>query len=97
MNFWSSLPRPFYVLAPMEDVTDWVYRKLVCDQGEPDVLMTEFTSAAILCSDRPERAMQRLAVYSGELERRPLVAQIWGADPEQLARAAKVCSDLGFA
>jgi tRNA-dihydrouridine synthase len=81
----------------MEDVTDWVYRKLVCDHGEPDVLMTEFTSADILCSDRPERAMERLTVYPGELERRPLVAQIWGADPTQLGRAAKLCAELGFA
>lgn len=97
MNFWSSLPRPFSVLAPMEDVTDWVYRRLVCDHGEPDVLMTEFTSAAILCSDRPERALERLVVYPGELERRPLVAQIWGADPVQLGKAARLCADLGFA
>ena len=81
----------------MEDVTDWVYRRLVCDHGEPDVLMTEFTSAAILCSDKPERAMERLVVYQGELDRRPLVAQIWGADPVQLGRAAKLCADLGFA
>jgi tRNA-dihydrouridine synthase len=81
----------------MEDVTDWVYRRLVCDHGEPDVLMTEFTSAAILCSDKPERAMERLVVHDGELARRPLVAQIWGADPVQLGRAAKLCTDLGFA
>lgn len=81
----------------MEDVTDWVYRKLVCDHGEPDVLMTEFTSAAILCSDRPDRAIERLVVYPGELERRPLVAQIWGADPEEMGRAAKLCAELGFA
>lgn len=97
MNFWAALPRPFGVLAPMEDVTDWVYRRLVCDHGEPDVLMTEFTSAAILCSDRPERAIERLSVYPGELERRPLVAQIWGADPVQMGKAARLCADLGFA
>jgi len=81
----------------MEDVTDWVYRKLVCDHGEPDVLMTEFTSAAILCSDRPDRALERLVVYPGELERRPLVAQIWGADPVQMGRAARICTERGFA
>jgi len=97
MNFWSELPRPFTVLAPMEDVTDWVYRRLVCDHGEPDVLMTEFTSAALLCSSRPDRALERLEVYPGERERRPLVAQIWGADPEQIRRAAALCADRGFA
>jgi len=81
----------------MEDVTDWVYRRLVCDHGAPDVLMTEFTSAAILASPRPERALERLVVYPGELERRPLVAQIWGADPVQIEKAARLCADRGFA
>jgi len=80
----------------MEDVTDKVYRRLVCDHGEPDVLMTEFTSAAILCSPRPERAWERLDVGLEELTRRPLVAQIWGADPVQLRRAAEMCIDRGF-
>ena len=81
----------------MEDVTDRVYRRLVCDHGEPDVLMTEFTSAAILCSSRPQRALDRLEVAEGELGRRPLVAQIWGAAPEQMARAARICKEKGFA
>jgi tRNA-dihydrouridine synthase len=81
----------------MEDVTDWVYRRLVSDHGEPDVLMTEFTSAAILCSDHPHRALERLVVYPGELARRPLVAQLWGADPAEMERAARFCADRGFA
>jgi len=97
MNFWSLLPRGFTVLAPMEDVTDHVYRRLVCDQGEPDVLMTEFTSAEILCSSKPERALQRLVVGKGELTRRPLVAQIWGSDPMALEKAARLCAERGFA
>lgn len=97
MNFWSSLPRPFTVLAPMEDVTDKVYRRLVCDHGEPDILFTEFTSADILCSSRPDRAWQRLEVGPEEFVRRPLVAQIWGADPLHLERAARICVDRGFA
>lgn len=97
MNFWSNLPRPFFVLAPMEDVTDWVYRRLVCDHGEPDVLMTEFTSAALLCSPRADRALGRLEVYPGELARRPLVAQLWGSDPGAMERAAALCADRGFA
>jgi len=81
----------------MEDVTDLVFRRLVCDHGEPDVLMTEFTSADLLCSPRADRALERLQVYPGELNRRPLVAQIWGANPVTLGRAARLCSDLGFA
>ena len=28
-NFWNELPRPFFVLAPMEDVTNVVFRHVV--------------------------------------------------------------------
>ncbi len=36
-NFWRELPRPFFVLAPMEDVTDVVFRHVVSEAGRPDV------------------------------------------------------------
>lgn len=58
VNFWLSLPRPFFVLAPMEDVTDAAFRRLIAHYGEtastradsrargrPDVMFSEFTSA----------------------------------------------------
>jgi tRNA-dihydrouridine synthase len=38
-----------------------------------------------------------LVVYPGELERRPLVAQIWGSDPRQMELAARLCASRGFA
>ena len=30
-NFWRDLPRPFFILAPMEDVTDVVFRHVVSE------------------------------------------------------------------
>lgn len=36
-NFWSELPRPFFILAPMEDVTDIVFRHVVSEAARPDV------------------------------------------------------------
>ena len=45
MSFWNDLPRPFFVLAPMEDVTDVVFRHVVREAGAPDVFFTEFTNA----------------------------------------------------
>ncbi|NNM53545.1 MAG: tRNA-dihydrouridine synthase [Spirochaetales bacterium] len=97
MSFWSTLPPAFRVLAPMEDVTDKVFRRLVADHGEPDVLYTEFTSAEYLCSSQPEKALVRLEIYEKELGRRPLVAQIWGGNPEQMYRAARLVAERGFA
>ena len=43
-NFWNELPRPFFILAPMEDVTDIVFRHVVSEAERPDVFFTEFTN-----------------------------------------------------
>ena len=52
MNFWTELPNPFFILAPMEDVTDIVFRHVVARATRPDVFMTEFTNVASYCSDK---------------------------------------------
>ena len=48
-NFWATLPKPFFVLAPMEDVTDVVFRHVVKEAGAPDVFFTEFTNSDSYC------------------------------------------------
>ena len=45
MSFWDHLPKPFFAMAPMKDVTDAAFRKLVAKRGKPDVFWTEFVSA----------------------------------------------------
>ena len=42
-NFWKNLPKPFFILAPMEDVTNVVFRHVIAEAGRPDVFFTEFT------------------------------------------------------
>ena len=49
-GFWSSLPRPIFVLAPMADVTDAAFRRIIARYGKPDVFVTEFVSVDGLCS-----------------------------------------------
>ena len=44
-NFWGNLSKPFFALAPLEDVTDAAFRRLIASYGKPDVMFTEFTSA----------------------------------------------------
>ena len=44
-NFWSNLKKPFFALAPMADVTDAPFRRIIAKYGAPDVMWTEFVSA----------------------------------------------------
>lgn len=92
-NFWKELPRPFLAQAPMEHVTDTVFRRIIYDAGKPDVFFTEFTNSEGLCSPGSSKVAQRLTYTEVE---RPLVAQIWGTAPEKFAQAAKIVTEMGF-
>jgi len=103
-NFWQSKPGPWIALAPMEDVTDTVFREVVLSVSDPsvlNVLFTEFTSTDGLCDDRGRhKVIERLQVNDSEksiLKERgiPLVAQIWGADPEKFRLAAAMITEMG--
>lgn len=93
-GFWDALPKPFFVLAPMYDVTDFAFRQVVLKTGRPHVFFTEFVSSDGLCSDKGrERLMHHLKFEKNEL---PLIAQIFGAHPDKFTETAKLISDLGF-
>lgn len=100
-SFWKTLPRPFFVLAPMADVTDPAYRRLIAETHAPDVTWTEFVSADGLYHTREKKGMpdaenplvRDLGYSEGE---RPIVAQLFGANPETMAYAARFCATLGF-
>ncbi len=90
---WSSLKTPFFVLAPMEDVTDTVFRRVVARCASPDVFFTEFTNANGLLSRGAEEVSLRLRYTE---EERPLVAQIWGREPEIFYEVAQKLVAMGF-
>lgn len=100
-KFWDTVPRPCFVLAPMADVTDPAYRRLIARCGKPDVTWTEFVSADGLWHMREKQArpdaenplMRDLAYGEGE---RPIVAQLFSSNPERMAYAAKLCAELGY-
>jgi tRNA-dihydrouridine synthase len=94
-NFWSNLPKPFFVLAPLDDVTDIVFRDLVESTAAPDLFFTEFVSTDGLASPGRERVMEKLAINPES--KYPLVAQIWGKDPELYRLAAQDIAKMGFA
>ena len=91
---WSQLPKPFFVLAPMADVTDVAFRSIVASCGAPHVWYTEFVSAHGLASPGRDRLMLDLAI--GGKEDRPLVAQFFGTKPDHMYEAGKLAQELGF-
>lgn len=92
-NFWQQLTKPIFILAPMEDVTDTVFRQIVIQAGRPSVFFTEFTSVDGLFSPGVKHVAQRLQFTP---EEKPLVAQIWGNNPEKFFKAGKLLKDMGF-
>lgn len=76
----------------MDGVTDAAFRRVVASQGRPDITFTEFTNVNEICRG-PDHLLSSL-IYS-EAER-PIVAQLYGKDPEQFYRAAQVVCELGF-
>ena len=98
-NFWKDLPRPFFVLAPLANVTDAAFRAIIARYSKPvgpHAMWTEFVSADGLCLATPDgkRKLMRDLAYS-EAER-PIVAQFFTATPAHMERAAALAQELGF-
>ena len=95
-DFWETLPHPFFALAPLEDVTDAAFRRLIAKYGKPDVMFTEFTSAdgLILADAEGQKKLRKKLLYS-ESER-PIVAQIFTSSPERMEKASALIAELGF-
>ena len=84
---------PATVLAPMAGVTDTVFRRFIRGLGGCGLLMTEFTSSHGVVARNPRRTMKYLVF---EPDEHPISAQLFGANPEVMANAARVCQELGF-
>lgn len=104
-NFWQHIQKPSFTLAPMEDVTDTVFRELVLGISSADclhVLFSEFTSTDGLChAIGGPKVRHRLQVNASEkklLKKMDvrLVAQIWGTRPEKFAESAKIICEEGL-
>ena len=93
-SFWQELPTPFFALAPMEDVTDSVFRQIVASCARPDVFFTEFTSVEGLRSRGKDKIMRRFQFTKIE---QPIIAQIWGMNPENYFEVAQLIVKMGFA
>src|SRR3989344_4770747 len=104
-NFWKKLlstsnvdSRPILALAPMADVTDAAFRRIIAKysktkDGAPYVTFTEFVSCDGLCSAGQKNLLPILKYTEKE---RPIVAQDFGAKPENFYQSAKLIKKLGF-
>jgi nifR3 family TIM-barrel protein len=94
LNFWHKLPRPFTVLAPMEDVTNFAFRETVATLlPRPDVFFTEFTNTDALTSVGLKKTIHRFKFSNNQ---KPIIAQLWGTNPENFEKSAKIAYDFGF-
>ena len=92
-SFWKKLKKPFFVLAPMANVTDAAFRSIISKYGKPDVMWTEFVSADGLVSEGKKKLLADLKYSEDE---RPIVAQLFSANPERMEEAARLVVMLGF-
>jgi len=77
----------------MEAVTDVVFRHVVTRAAAPDIWFTEFTNATGWAAAGDKAIGGRLVKTDDE---QPIVAQLWGSDPESMAKLAKHCAELGY-
>lgn len=109
-NPYATLPKPFFALAPMDDVTDTVFRQIIATlpdpkavkkgrDGEvsgygPDLYFTEFVNVDGLESVGKPNLMKKLQFTANE---RPLIAQIWGLNPDNFYKVAQHIADGSYA
>ncbi len=86
------LIRPATILAPMAGITDTVFRRVIRGLGGCGLIMTEFTSAE--CVVRDSRRSQRYLHF--EPDEHPITGQLFGANPDSMAAAARTVEELGF-
>lgn len=93
-SFLNTLPKPFFVLAPMDDVTDTVFRQIVGSCAAPDLYFTEFVNVDGLESVGKPKLMKKLQFTAKET---PLIAQLWGINPENFQKVASKIADGTYA
>lgn len=86
--------KPFFVLAPMDDVTDTVFRQIVAECAAPDLFFTEFVNVDGIQSPGRQHLFKKLRFVPGETS---LIAQLWGLKPENFYKTAQQIADGSLA
>ncbi len=94
MSDLNIITKAFFVLAPMDDVTDIVFRQVIGSLAPPDVYFTEFVNVDGLQSRGRKRIIHKLWL---EKTNTPVIAQIWGKTPVNYEKVASELVEMGFA
>lgn len=78
----------------MDDVTDTVFRRVVSECAAPDMFFTEFVNVDGLQSPGRAKLLKKLKFTDKDT---PLVAQLWGKDPENFRKTARQIADGSLA
>jgi tRNA-dihydrouridine synthase len=112
-GFWKVIKRPVFVLAPLANVTDSAFRKVIAKYGKPDVMWTGTCSPRSDPADRVINLLLEFVSVEGLLHspdsykrlsidlkyseaERPIVAQVFGADPKKFKDIVPLIKSLGF-
>lgn len=98
-GFWEKLPRPIVGLSPMDGVTDAPMRLIAKKYGQPDVIYTEFVSVEGLwrIQKRGETTHKIWNELRFDQSEQPVLAQLFGSDPDSFYEATKIVAKMGFA
>ena len=78
----------------MEQVSDSVFRQILIQTGKPDLFFTEFVNVEGLVSRGRKNIIHRLQFTPQET---PIIAQIWGKNPDNFYTIATQIASMGFA
>jgi tRNA-dihydrouridine synthase len=90
----TTAREPFFILAPMDDVTDVVFRSVIADCYAPDMFFTEFVNVDGLMSIGRPKLIHKLAIRR-ETDHK-IIAQIWGKNPANYRAMAHELVEMGF-
>lgn len=85
---------PFFSLAPMEAVTDVVFRHVVSKAARPDVYYTEFTNSSSFASPKGIHSTRGRLTFTPDEQ--PIIAQIWGSRPADIKFMCEKLPELGY-
>ena len=82
-TIWQRTDHTQFLLAPLDDVSDTVFREVVARAAAPDIMMTEFASSDGFVHPKGRESVERRLKVNGSEKALgvPLIAQIWGATP----------------
>ncbi|HPS21600.1 MAG TPA: tRNA-dihydrouridine synthase [Candidatus Paceibacterota bacterium] len=99
-NLWQKIKKPFFCLAPMSDVTDIAFREMLARYGKDRenkdsvIFWTEFVAADGLCNKFARKKLAHILEFSEK--ERPIIAQVFGANPENMKKACQYIASLDF-